>query len=353
MTVQALAIEDFRCLEKVEVEAHPDTNLIVGDNASGKTSFLEALFFLGRGRSFRTARARGLVRDGARNFLVRAELEGRPGRLGVQSGADGLKIRVDGQPAQGIEHLVSAVPVQVIEPGIHRLVEAGPAQRRAFLDWGVFHVKQSFLEEWRRFQRAVRQRNAALRGGADRAGAGVWEDALVAAGEAVHTLRRTYLDLLRPHLTPITDRLLEAPVRLNYTRGWPEDATLAEALDQSWERDRRLGLTNAGPHRADLQLRFADKAARARVSRGQQKLLASALVLAQLALFHGERAQRAVLLLDDPGAELDRHSLSRLFAVIEGLPAQAFITGLTAAELPADRPHSMFHVEQGRFEKMV
>ncbi len=353
MALKTASIQCFRCLDQVQIEAHPAFNLIVGPNGSGKTSFLEALYFLGRGRSFRSTRTRGLVQDGASRFVVRAEFEEAPSVLAVEGGGESLRIRVDGHAAPRIDALVRALPVQVIEPGIHRLVDAGPAQRRSFLDWGVFHVKHTFLEEWRRYQRTLRQRNAVLKQGGGRNDAAVWEDALTASGEAIDQLRETYLADLLPHVNSITDRLLDAPVELTYFRGWAADQSLAEALADSWDRDQRFAQTHVGPQRADLRLRFADKVARDRVSRGQQKLVASALVLAQVALVDSAGAQAPILLLDDPAAELDRRSLGRLFAVAESLPIQQFVTALDADALPDHEHGHVFHVEQGALRLVV
>jgi len=353
MPLQSLAIAHFRCLREVSVEAHPQLNVIVGPNGAGKTSFLEALFFLGRGRSFRSTRTRGLVEDGEQHFIVRADLDGVPKRIGVEGGGPTLRVKVDGHNANGLDVLIRALPIQVIEPGIHRLVDAGPSQRRAFLDWGVFHVKHTFLEEWRRYQRSVKQRNAVLRQGGDRTAAAVWEDALVASGEAVHQLRASYLTELLPHIESVTSRLLDQPVAVDYHRGWGEEESLAEALDRSWERDSRIGQTHVGPQRADLRLRFATRVARDRVSRGQQKLLAASLVLAQVGYLVANDKKSPILLLDDPAAELDTDSLSRLFSVTRELGAQQFITGLDAAILPGSDEAHVFHVEQGALQKVV
>lgn len=353
MALQTATISRFRCLNDVNVEAHPAFNLIVGPNGSGKTSFLESLYFLGRGRSFRSTRTRGLVQDGHKRFVVRAALGGAPAFLAVEGGGESLRIRVDGHAAPKIDSLVRSLPVQVIEPGIHKLVDAGPAQRRSFLDWGVFHVKQTFLEEWRRYQRALRQRNAVLRQGGDRASAAMWEDALLAAGNAIDQLRATYLEELSPHVARITAGLLDEAVEVVYHRGWPDEVALDKALDASWERDQRIGLTHVGPQRADLRLRFADRAARDRVSRGQQKLLAASLVLSQVALVERDGERPPVLLLDDPAAELDRRSLGRLLAVTSELPVQQFVTALETSAL-ADAPAGhVFHVEQGDLRLVV
>jgi DNA replication and repair protein RecF len=165
MSLDALVIEDFRCVARAELELDSRCNLISGANASGKTSLLEAIFVLGRGRSFRTARTEILIRNGAEAFTLAGKVAGagriRP--LGMRLGRDGMEARVSGRPVSGLAELATVLPAQAIDPEVHRLVEGGPQERRRFVDWGVFHVEPSFVDHWRRYQRALRQRNAALR----------------------------------------------------------------------------------------------------------------------------------------------------------------------------------------------
>jgi DNA replication and repair protein RecF len=159
--------EQFRCLAEVEFELDPRANLFIGPNASGKTSLLEAAFFLGRGRSFRSRRRDALIRHGQEAFLLagRSEVGAVATPLGVRASRKDTEWRVGGAPADGIADLAEQFPAQVIDPDVHKLLEEGPGRRRRFLDWGVFHVEPAFLENWRRYHQALRQRNAALKHG--------------------------------------------------------------------------------------------------------------------------------------------------------------------------------------------
>ncbi len=343
-------IEQFRCFERIEVELDPRFNFFAGANASGKTSLLEALFFLGRGRSFRSRRLDSLIRQGQREFLVVGRVRTEHGLtpLGVRGARDGTEIRVAGKPAQGAAQLAEYFPPQVIDPEIHKLLEEGPGRRRRFLDWGVFHVEPAFMETWQRYHKALRQRNAALKLGLDDQSVRVWDSELVLAGEALSEQRRAYLQALAGPLTRVGQDLLGTEVGLAYHRGWPEDAALAECLGRDLERDRRYRATQHGPHRADVVVRIAGHAAKDRVSRGQQKLLAAGLTLAQLELQEQERPGRSALLLDDPAAELDGANLERLLACVRALPVQLIVTSLRekVPGLPADGRR--FHVEHGQ-----
>ena len=350
MALVSLTIDQFRCLEHVELGFDPKYNLFVGANASGKTSLLEAVFFLGRGRSFRSRRLERIIRQGQPDFTLvgRVQHGGPPVVLGVRGARGGTEIRVGGAPAQSAADLAVHFPPQVIDPEIHKLLEEGPSRRRRFLDWGVFHVEHQFMGVWQRYYRALKQRNAALRQRGSEALAAAWDGELVQAGEQLATLRDRYVALLEPDLVRIGRQLLDLEVTVVHHRGWAAEFTLAEALQQSAERDRRYQITQVGPHRGDITVRVEGHAARERVSRGQQKLLAAALTLAQLGLQDRMAPGRSALLLDDPAAELDATNLGRLVEVVQQLPVQLFVTSLRPDLVGLGRPGALFHVEQGR-----
>jgi len=357
MILESLGVEDFRCVERAELELHPRSNLITGENASGKTTLLEAMFFLGRGRSFRTAQSETLIRAGAAEFLLlgRVHTAGRSQPLGMRYGKSGMEVRHAGRPVGSLAELATVLPAQAIDPEVHRLIEGGPQERRRYLDWGVFHVEPSFIGHWRRYQRALRQRNAALKAEQPENLVRVWDPDLVEAGEQVAVLRSQYVEQLGRQVARVGERLLGAPVEIILHRGWVAERSLAEALAASWPRDRARGLTHAGPHRADVAVRFEGAAARDRVSRGQQKLAAAALLLGQLRCDAELGSEVALLLVDDPAAELDETHLERLLAEVSDVSAQLVVTALeprneALASLPAGH---RFHVEHGSVTRLL
>ena len=238
--------------------------------------------------------------------------------------------------------------MHVIDPEIHELVRGGPEERRRFLDWGVFHVNHQYLESWRQYQQALRQRNAALRQGEPDARLRAWDASLAMHGEAVDESRRAFLTEFLPLFVSIMRENVAFDAICDYKRGWSADLSFAEALERSLPRDRLMGSTQVGPHRADLLLRVDTRKARHRVSRGQQKMLAAALVIAQTRFLASQTDTGLVLLVDDPAAELDRDNRERLFAMLRQLPVQMFVTALEAADLPWSGQGQMFHVDHGK-----
>ncbi len=352
----SVEITNFRCIERAALEFDPRGTGIVGRNASGKTSLLEALFFLGHGRSFRTATRHKLIQRGHDHFRIVARVE-RSGRLLVASAEHGhgaTQMRLGGQGVSGVVELAEVLPLQVIDPGVHRLIDEGSVRRRRLLDWGVFHVKRGFLHEWRRYQRALAQRNTALREGLDDRIVDAWAVELAEAAEQIDRARDEYARSLASFFTSLGESLLGESVELEYRRGWPADLSFPMALSQARDKDRRMGTTTVGAHRADLIIRVDGVLARDRVSRGQQKLLAAALILAQIqatALTTG--GDRTCLLLDDPAAELDVDKLGKLLGAIQKIPAQLIVSSVTEAGLHDIEIGRRFHVEQGRFTPML
>lgn len=347
MTLQAIKCTDFRCLHALDLQPEPGYNLIYGANASGKTSILEAIAYLGRGRSFRGAAVSDLVRHGADEFVLfgQADIGPRTVSLGVRNSRSGLEIHVDGEKGCGAATLAESLPLQVIDPDVHNLVAGGPELRRRYLDWIAFHVEHGYLDTWRRFRRALKQRNASLRTGGS--GLASWDKELAEVGAEVHETRQRVVARVSANLEEIGKNLLEGPVSLDYQQGWSSERSLFEALQGSSEREQQTGSTQSGPHRADLKLGYDDHKAKKRVSRGQQKLLSCALVLAATDLVQDELEKPLLLLLDDPAAELDRNALGRLMSAVTALGSQVIATSLEPSEALFPEKPRLFHVEQG------
>ena len=349
--IHRFKVSDFRCIKAADVELSPDFNLIWGANASGKTSFLEALAYLGRGKSFRGASTVNLVRHGGTEFVLFGETDssGRARKIGVRNSREGLEVRVDGNSDGGAAALAAALPLQVIDPEVHNLVAGGPELRRRFLDWVAFHVEQDHLLSWRRFRRALKQRNAALKAKAPPAMIKSWNAEFVDLAGRLDASRRRVLDMALDVLIEYGMTLLGTELGFEYAQGWNREKTLEQALEEGIERDIQQGATQHGPHRADLKISYDERHARKLVSRGQQKLLASAMILAATETAQTALEQPLLLLLDDPAAELDAESLNRLLAAVNGLGCQVVATSLTEGALDTPPGTRVFHVEQGVF----
>jgi len=352
MGLKSLELSGFRCFEQAELQPSAGINLVTGKNASGKTSLLEAIFLLGRGRSFRAARREKMIREGSGQLRVVGQVgDGR--FVGIEASQDGWMARAGGEAVTQLAQLADFLAIQLIDPEIHRLVQEGPGERRRYLDWATFHVKHEFLSTWRNYQRALRQRNAALKAAAPDSTLEAWEASLAKEGARLDRFRTETLAMLQEPVNSVASFLLDEEIHLQYRAGHASGQDLAEALAAHRGRDRKMGATQVGPHRADVDVTLGTHRARGWVSRGQQKMVAAAMVLGQARVLAPLWGDRGILLVDDPGAELDQERSSRLVELIAEMPFQVFVTALGKDALPGLEPAARFHVEQEKIHPVV
>lgn len=350
MPLVDLLVEDLRCIERLELALHPGLNLIAGPNGSGKTSVLESMFLAGRGRSFRTRSSERLIRHGADRLIAFGRTERHAIGVEVQRGhghgTATTRAKVDGDFVQTLTELTAAFPVQVIDPEVQHLVDGGATGRRRWLDWSVFHVEPQFGAHWAHYARALKQRNAALRAGAAPESLRPWDRELVTAGVPMAEARAAHYAALEPVWAQAQTALLGFTVGATWTAGWDRDRSLEAALAGAVAHDVSRGTTSVGPHRADLRLRVGTRAAREVLSRGQQKLLALSMVLAQLELLRSSLQIRPTLLIDDPAAELDNFRLGAVIERVRALETQLVVTTLAPDSSLFGNPDRVYQMGQ-------
>jgi DNA replication and repair protein RecF len=357
MRLSRLEVRQLRSLAEVALTPDRGLNLLVGGNGAGKTSLLEAIHLLAYGRSFRGRVRDGLVASGASALEVYIEWDEETGtrrrKAGLRHGGQAWEGRLDGQPVAYLGDLCAALAVVSFEPGSHALVSGGGEPRRRYVDWGLFHVEHDFLPLWRRYARALKQRNSLLKQRVRDDQLDAWDRELAEAGEPMTRLREAYLAQLQAPLGAISAELapILGPASVEFQPGWRRDElSLADALLLARDRDLQAGFTSVGPHRADWRIRHAGLPNGETLSRGQAKLTALTCVLAQAEHYAGVRGEWPVVLLDDLASELDRGHQQRILARLAAGRAQVFVTG---TELPAEtalrgHEYALFHVEQGR-----
>lgn len=355
MYVTRLDIRQFRRFGEVSLRPAAGVNMLVGANGAGKTTVLEALHLMAYGRSFRGKPSDGLIRQGSDALEVFVEWlgsEGRHRKVGMRHGGRDWTGRLDGEDIQALGVLCAALAVVTFEPGSHNLIMGGAEGRRRYLDWGLFHVEPRFLELWRRYSRALKQRNALLKSGAPYAQLDAWDHELIAASEPLTAYRERYVAELRDPILETAAKL--APelqlFDLEFAPGWrQEHGSFADALLVQRERDRQSGFTSVGPHRADWGLRFASGLTRDHLSRGQAKSSALAVLLGQALHYADATGDWPVIALDDVASELDTTHQQRVFEWLGGVDAQVFVTGTFVPE--SLQGAELFHVEHGEIRQ--
>ena len=356
-----LEVSDFRNLLSVKLEpVYQGINLFYGHNGSGKTSFLEAIYYLSLGRSFRSAKIDRIINNNSEKFSLFANsltIHNQKISVGIEREHNtDIKIRLAGKDIHSIAELASLSPILLINSHCHHFLDAGPVFRRKYLDWGAFYYTNDFLRLWREFQRALKQRNAALRSNTSKKELETWSNELIHRAILLHQFRKDYIHQLLPLLLETIAELVPLPgLEISYQSGWNESLDYQQALAQSLERDMQLGYTQLGPHRADLKVTVNGVPAKDILSRGQQKLFVCAMILTQGALLHRSANKRPIYLIDDLPSELDLMSRSKLMALLSKQEAQVFVTAVDREILKdflIQSPFKVFHVEHGEISEV-
>jgi len=352
--IRRIDVLGIRNLSSVQIFPSEHINILYGPNGSGKTSFLEAIYYVGLGRSFRSQRVESVIQAGLGDITVFTELFSGS-TIGVNKTRAGSHVlKLMGERQANWLATARLLPLQLINSDSFSLLEGGSKVRRRFLDWGVFHVEQDFSTDWKSAAKCIAQRNLLLKSRKlDLQQIEAWGAELGVYASRIDRSRASYVTKLLPVFEEVLGEMLEAPsLGIKYFRGWEDGVQLEHLLKASVERDARYGATQAGPHRADLQIRIGRHRADEVLSRGQQKLLVVALKIAQGKLLTRLTGAKVIYLVDDLPSELDVPNRGRVCELLTQLESQVFMTCVDAQELdktwPVDICPRKFHVEHGK-----
>jgi DNA replication and repair protein RecF len=328
----SVSVRAFRNLCALDLEPSAGLNVISGDNGQGKTSLLEALYFVAVTRSFRAEKLEALIQEGQEFASVRARI--REGdHLREQRATIGHKDRsvlLDGKKPERLASYATRTPAVVFHPGDLELVNANAAARRKLLDRIALYVDPASSDARLRYTRAARERKVAL----DTRGPGAreldaFEQVMAEYGARFAQARaeaaRRLLFALEPAFSSMADPGLV--LKAQYKPGGSEDAAeFGRELAVRRARDARQRSASFGPQRDEIQLAVDGRSARHHASQGQQRILTLALKVAELDCVRDARGAHPVLLLDDVSSELDPARTGAVYAFLRETQSQVFVT---------------------------
>lgn len=357
MFFAGLRAEGFRNLAEVDIAFPEKFQCFLGENGSGKTSVLEALYYLSHAKSFRTSSLKQLIHHEAEAFSLFSTFTGGvvASKLGIRREQSGKQdMRFNGERLTGIAQVSQQLPVQFLDTDAHRGFASAPSNRRRFLDWGVFHVEHGYAATWQAYQKVLKQRNAMLKTGASGAELKPWTEQLIQLGTVMQTQRQQYISAFLSVFEQVWQELMQhlpLPI-ISYYPGW-KGGCFAEALMQAASQDKRYGYTTVGPHRADISVIAQGVSVFDFFSQGQQKALTYALKVAQGVFLQQKTGRSVVYLIDDLPAELDSIRLQAVFSVLEKHASQIFITAIEMGIdwLVQQSAVGVFHIQGGILKK--
>lgn len=306
-------------------------NNLVGDNGSGKTSFLEAIYLMCTGVSFLTKATETIANHATNQFVVE----------GIQSRTkESNKILVcykqhkkthflnNKKTTQGklfLEH-----PVCLVDAFVNRVVSGTPENRRRTIDRALFHVEQEYLLEHRAYARCLKQRNKALKDRQTTKQVGAWDESLSMHGEKITKMREKHILEIAPSFEEMSNLFLGREAKIEFTRGWRGDS-LYEALKRNIEKDKALKRTSCGPQRDDFMIGVSGKRAQTHMSHGQEKMLSLSYIFSQKTTIEKQTNKNTIILFDETDSNLDEASTNKVIDYLKNVNNQI---------LTATHPHS-------------
>jgi len=358
MWIKNVTIEHCRSLKSAVLALSPDLNIIVGPNASGKTSLLEALNILSKGRSFRTSHIDEVISEKQNAVLVAASIIEKIGQkennshIGIEKTRTKTKIRINKQDVYSQAELSAHLPITVIHPNSIDLITGPPALRRSYLDWIAFYIFPEFLDKWKQYQHILKQRNNCLKFTKHAYALDKWTEELIKLQPDLIHYRKEVIKRLQPIVSDISNELLTGiSIDLEFKTGFPNEteidiSSLTAYYEAKKEYDLKIKRTSAGSHRADFKIFMDGTPAVESASRGQLKLLVICLLLAQSSSIAKTETGEGVLLIDDLAAELDSKNKELLLSYLSKLNKQLIITSTKEIDF-AGIDSKVFHVKHG------
>lgn len=351
MVIEDLRISELRNIESIRFQASDKVNWIYGGNGAGKTSILEAVFFLARGRSFRGKKSGALVRKGQQMFNLEGLVntsQGRRTKIACAKDSRTIRFRQDGVLVRSRRELMDSLQVRMVGENAQQLLEGDPRIRRLFLDWNLFHVEQSYGTLLHKYQRVQAQRGCWLRNGC--VGRPVWDELYVSLAEEIARFREELFTELAVHCENLRKAFsVFRSLSFRFRRGWGAGVSLASLLRSSRDMDQKRGFTFYGPGRADF---FVESDGLTGIrSRGQTKLLVLLLHVAAQEIWNKRTGMESVWLVDDLWSEMDQRSQDCALELLSPIKEQMFLTSVCTDTALfrgyQSLPGAMFHVEQG------
>lgn len=343
-----LRLHDFRCFEQLVFEPSPGLNFIIGPNAQGKTSMLEAACVLLRLQSPRAGSLGEAVRFDRPGFGLDGHWNERHMHIKFTNALKAFAL--DSKPQSRSSDYLAVARVIWISNDDLQLVRGSGTHRRRYLDFLGAQAAPNYLRHLRAYERALRSRNALLKDNRPRREIAAFDHPLLEAGAALLSARAALVTSLQPHITAAGREISggHEQLEISYQPGCAGDfqAALAASLDE----EIRLRVTGVGPHRDDLAIQLGGRDAAVFASEGQQRSIALALKLAQARVLEECAEHPPLYLIDDVFGELDPSRRNHLLAALpEG--AQKFITTTSLDWLEAPRDAAIHHLAEGSFTK--
>lgn len=358
MFLEKLIIKNFRNLDDIELNFNSQINIFVGENGTGKTNLLEAIYFLGILKSFRTNQDSQLIRFGQEYFYLKGKILKRNTQLeiNVSFTSNQKKVKINNKDLTKIIDLIGELKIVTFTSEDLNIIKGSPAIRRRFIDIEIAQMSQKYLYDLQRYLKILKQRNQILSAikrnrTIDIKELEIWNDQLIETGIQIISKRKELISKLTPLINEIYHQISDdhQELRIQY-KPCVNEENFRKKLEEKQQDEIKQEVTLIGPHRDDISFYINDVNAKYFASQGQQRTIAICLKLAELQNIYQQTQEIPILLLDDVTSELDRNRRKSLLNFIDE-NIQVFITTTDLNELSLDfikKRYIVFEIKQGK-----
>ena len=363
MKISKFKADNFRNIEKCEIEFTDGVNLIYGGNALGKTNVIEGIYFFARGRAFRTSSEKDLVRYGEAGFRIGLEYESRDGEATLEYASFGRekRRRRNGYAVKSVKELIEGFKAILFHPDNLSLVKGGPEERRAFLNVAAAQYSPAYISDYTRFSNALDNRNAILKNASkgayvDDGELVAWSESMAEYAALIYKTRKEYLKKLEVYVREIGLKISDGKEEISFEfKSDVEDGEAdilsvreqyKKALVSSLEKEKIVGSSLYGPQRDDIIIKINGQPTRGFASQGQQRSIVLAMKLAEGEVIKDTFGEYPVFLLDEMLSELDE---GRRKFVLDSLCGKQTI--ITACECEEMKPlaKNLIEIKDGQY----
>tara|TARA_X000000368_G_C23055342_1_gene723591 strand:- start:3231 stop:4346 length:1116 start_codon:yes stop_codon:yes gene_type:complete len=334
--ISQFTASNLRALDLISLTPHQHLNIILGKNNDGKTSLLEGMFFSSSLKSFKSVVSSSLIQTGEKStkLLLNVSKNRENVIISVEKKLKGANVVKINDIRSSAKDLLLSFPVLALNFGVENIITGTSDTRRALLDWGSFHVEHSYLDLYKNFTKALKQRNSVLKR-KETVDLDYWDKLYIQYGEEIHKKRSEYFKVLNDHFIQYKNKILEIIPNayddikdsiLSYDQGWDESMSLHESLYSLREKDLVLKHTSAGPHRCDIQFTSNGNILKDVSSMSTQVINGLLLVLSQAKAFHVKHCEKPIILIDDLFFGIDDKNLLLVINLLIDSKAQCFVT---------------------------
>ncbi len=347
MAIEELQCHEFRNLKNTTLTFNPQLNIIIGDNGSGKSSLLESIYTLTTSKSFRTKYLKNCIQHSHSKFTLFGKYSNHS--VGIQKGSSQLLTKVNNKIITKRSDLAKLQSILSVDSNSFDLINGSKQKRREYMNWALFHVKQSFSDIWVQYKNILKQRNQLLRSKNIKE-INYWDKYLIKFNNEINIYRKELIDKLKVRFyeTYGNNEILNQ-IEIVYVQGWKNNISFEEALSERLTYDLKRGFTSVGAHKSDIIFSINNKDIKEVFSRGQLKNLVISLYIVLMDYVNENSSSRPIFIIDDLMAELDKNTIKDVIVSLLNKNYQIFISNIEhnsfLEELTINK--TMFHVKHG------